>query len=93
MGILRQTKYIFLEVIIKCNFLLTNFTSNGLWSKLSAYQFKTHRELIIFGNNNIMSMGVFYEKKESKGENQIIDYDIFYLIFKGKLFIYAQLLD
>jgi hypothetical protein len=41
MGILHQTKYIFLERIIKCNFLITNFTSIGLWLKLSAFQFKT----------------------------------------------------
>jgi len=90
MGILHQTKYIFLERIIKCNFLITNFTSIGLWLKLSAFQFKTHRQLIILGNNNIMSMSFFYEKKESKGDNQIVDYDIFYIIFKGKLFNYAH---
>jgi hypothetical protein len=41
MGILHQTKYIFLEGIIKCNFWLTNFTSNGLWLELSAFQLKT----------------------------------------------------
>jgi hypothetical protein len=68
MGILRQTKYIFLEVIIKCNFLLTNFTCNGLWSKLSAFQFQTHRELIILGNNNIMSMSFFFMRKRKAKE-------------------------
>jgi hypothetical protein len=50
-----------------------------------------HRELIILGNNNIMSMSFFvFEKKESKGDNQIVDYEIFYIIFKGKLFNYAH---
>jgi hypothetical protein len=88
MGILHQTKYIFLDGIIKCNFLLSNFTSHGLWLKLLAFQFKTHRELIILGNNNIMSMSFFYEKKESKGESQIVDYDIFYIIFKGNFFFF-----
>jgi hypothetical protein len=63
---LHQTKYIFLEGISKCNFLLTNFTSNGLWLKLSAFQFKTHRELIIYGNNNIMSMSFFMRKRKVK---------------------------
>jgi hypothetical protein len=61
---LHQTKYIFLEGISKCNFLLTNFTSYGLWLKLSAFQFKTHRELIIFGNNNIMTMSFFMRKRK-----------------------------
>jgi hypothetical protein len=61
---LHQTKYIFLEGISKCHFLLTNFTSYGLWLKLSAFQFKTHRELIIFGNNNIMTMSFFMRKRK-----------------------------
>jgi hypothetical protein len=40
-----------------------------------------HTELIILGNNNIMSMSFFvFEKKESKGDNQIVDYEIFYII-------------
>jgi len=70
MGILHQTKYIFLDGIIKCNFLLSSFTSHDLWLKLSAFQFKTHRELIIFGNNNVMSMSFFMRKRKVK-ESQI----------------------
>jgi hypothetical protein len=66
MGILHQTKYIFLDGIIKCNFLQSSFTSHGLWLKLSAFQFKTHRELIILGNNNVMSMSVYMRKRKVK---------------------------